>query len=86
MRKFLKFFVFFFVKKTILRQYSMFFKLIFNFLNYNFDVKTFILDNNSVTAAFISRFLAIGLRNNYDYNDMVMPIRRNLRSQMFVRK
>jgi hypothetical protein len=85
-RKFLKFFVFFFVKKTILRQYAMFFKLIFSFLNHDFDVKTYILDNNSVTAAFISRFLAIGLRHNYDYNDMVIPIRRNLRSQMFVKK
>jgi len=55
-------------------------------LDLNFNVKVYVLNNNSVGAVFISKFIAIGLRSKFDYLDMIIPIRKNLRKQMYVRK
>ena len=86
MKQFLKFYVFLFVKKNVLKQYSMFFKILFNLVGCNYSINIFLLDNNSVNAAFIARFVAIGFKLRFNYKDMITPIKASLNKQMYVRK
>ena len=85
-RKVIRFFAFFFLKKNILKIYGKLVEYIASCLDLNVNVKVYALNNNSVGATFISRYIAIGLRSKFDYLDMMIPIRKNLRKQMYVRK
>jgi hypothetical protein len=85
-RKILKFFVFFFLRKTVIQQYGKLVHMAASYLGLVVNPKVFIINNQNVTAGFISRFLAVGMRHGYDYYDMVIPIRKNLRRQMYTRK
>lgn len=85
-RRLLKFFVFMFLRKIVVNQYGKIVQLAAAYLNLNVTPKIFIINNQNVPASFISRFLAVGMRHNYDYYDMVIPIRKNLRKQMYSRK
>jgi len=85
-RKVIRFYTYFFFKKSVIKFYGKFVEHLASCLNLNFNVKIYILNNNSVGATFISRFIAIGLRSKFDYLDMIIPIRKNLRKQMYVRK
>ena len=85
-RKVIRFYTYYFFKKTVIKLYGRFVEHIASCLNLNFNIKIYILNNNSVGATFISRFIAIGLRSKFDYLDMIIPIRKNLRRQMYVRK
>jgi hypothetical protein len=86
MRKFVRVYVFLFVKKNLIKRYGNFIEYLAAFLDLKVNVKLYIINNNSVSAEFISRFLALGLRNRYDYLDMIIPIKRSLKKQMYVRK
>jgi hypothetical protein len=86
MRKFLRVYVFFFVKKSMVKRFGRFVEYLASLVNLKVNVKLFVLNNNSVGAEFISRFLAIGLRSKYDYLDMIIPIKKSLRKQMYVKK
>jgi hypothetical protein len=85
-RKFLRFYVFFFLKKNVLNVYGKLIELISTYLGFKMKSKIFILDNKSVPASFIAKFIATGLRLRYDYLDMIIPIKRNLRKLMYIKK
>lgn len=82
----LKFYMFFFLKKKILICYKKFFELVFKWVEYNVKVNIFLIDNSCVTASFISRFIAIGLKSRYNFSDMMFPIKNSLKKLMYARK
>jgi len=80
------FILIFFLKKFLIKAYGNIVEAVAGRLNYNFNVKIYILNNNSVGATFISRYIAICLRCKFDYWDMIIPVRKSLRKLMYVRK
>lgn len=85
MRKFLRFYSYLFIRKHVFVGYSKYVDIVAGYFgfNMNINVKTYVLNNNSVSAMFIARFLAIGLFCRNDYRDMIIPIRRSLGRLMF---
>jgi hypothetical protein len=86
MRKFVRIYAYFFVKKNLIKRFGNYVEYLATILNLKVNVKLYILNNNSVGAEFISRFLAKGLRNKFDYLDMIIPIKKSLRKQMYIKK
>jgi hypothetical protein len=64
------------------------FNLIINFLNNIIYIitkikyvnyKIFFLSNKNITARWLSRYIGLRLRNNYSFNTVINPIKRELR-------
>jgi hypothetical protein len=85
-RKFLRFYAYFFLKRNTLIVYGSLIESISVYLGFKVKTKMFILDNKSVPASFIAKFIATGLKLKYNYLDMIIPIRKNLKKQMFLKR
>lgn len=81
-----RFFFIWFVYKPFFSQLSKMLEWIVLYLNIDSKVKIFLLDNHHLTASFISRFILIALRMKFDYRDTMIPIRKSLNRQMYVRR
>jgi len=46
----------------------------------------FLVDNASVNAAFLARYIGMALKLKFRFKDIVIPIRKNLRKLMYIRK
>lgn len=79
-------FVFYFCwlkwNNNLFSSFKQYLKIIFfSMTNFNFiDVNFYAISNDSVTAKFLSRYIARKLKQNYTLMELINPIRRELNS------
>jgi len=88
MRFFLNIYFFWFIHRPIFFQFGKFIELLmFKFDNkLDLKVKFFMLDNASVNADFLARYIGTAIKLKFSFRDIMIPIRKNLKKLMYIRK
>jgi hypothetical protein len=82
-KKVILFYIFYFFYKPVLKLYGNLIGLIAFYLGLNPKVNVFILKNKNISAEFIARFIAISIKIRTRYFDIIKPIRKNLKKQLY---
>jgi len=88
MRFFLDIYFFWFIHRPIFFQFGKFIEfLVFKFDNkLDLKVKFFMVDNASVNADFLARYIGAAIKLRFGFRDIMIPIRKNLKKLMYIRK
>jgi len=88
MRFFLNIYFLWFIHRPIFFQFGKFVELLVSRFDYNLNTKVnlFLIDNASVNAAFLARYIGMALKLKFRFKDIVIPIRKNLKKLMYIKK
>jgi hypothetical protein len=54
--------------------------------NLNLKVKFFMLDNASINADFLARYVGAAIKLKFGFRDIMIPIKKNLKRLMYIRR
>jgi len=81
MRFFLNIYIYWFLHRPIFFQFSKFVELLIVKFdkNLNFKLKFFMLDNTSINASFLARYVGTALKLKFSFKDVMVPIKKKFK-------
>lgn len=82
-RNFLRIHMGWFILRPLFLSFSKYIEIFMLKFNFNIFVNMFLINNFSINAAFVSRFISFSMKKKFDFKDMIIPLKKMLGRVMF---